>query len=1030
MPLPWQDPAMLHENRLPARARFTPHADAASALADPHGSSPRVISLAGTWKFHYAPSPVEAPEAFEDEAFDAAGWDDLPVPSNWQMHGYGIPHYTNIKYPFPVDPPHVPTDNPTGCYRHRFHVDGGFAARKVRLRFDGVDSFFDCWLNGQYVGMSKGSRIPAEFDVSGVLREGDNVLAVRVLQWSDGTYLEDQDMWWLSGIFRDVSLIASGSPLAVADAVVRTDLADDFASATLTIAATVDATVAGATGTLEATLLDGSGAAVGEPLAAGAAPGDRPQAVELSIPVDAPRLWSAETPHLYTLLLTVKGPDGAVAEAAAIRVGLRRVELADGLMKVNGRAIKLKGVNRHEFHPDTGRALDLATHRADALLMKRHNINTVRTSHYPPDPRFLDLCDELGLYVIDEADLETHGFCLTDWHRLTNDPAWKAASEDRMERMVRRDINHPAILMWSLGNEAGFGDNHRAMAAVARAIDPTRLIHYEGDRQVEVSDVLSSMYTNHERCREIARARKDVETRGRHFDVAHYRSKPFILCEYAHAMGNGPGGLAEYWELFYKHDRLQGGCVWEWIDHGIRRRTADGREYYAYGGDFGDQPHDGNFITDGLVLPDRTPSPGLTEYKHVLTPVHVEAVDAAAGKVRLINRRDFTDLSDLSLHWAVNVDGAIVAAGTQAMPAIAPGRKKTLTLPVGGPRRGREAWLTLRFTQNADTAWANAGHEVGHAQLDLPVEAPQATEPPRPPAITTRGDARAITVGGADVEWTFDFVRGCLTGWRWRGTQLLAGPVRPGFWRATTDNDRGFGEQAAKAWRVAGPDALQIQARDVSFAEVSGRVTVRADLRIAPPVHTHGLDCTLLYHMLGDGSLTIDLDMTPVGKLPPMLPRIGLDLVLPGGFEAVQWLGRGPGEAYIDSRAANLVGRWQSTVDGLQTPYVFPQENGNRHECRWACLSNAHSIGLLAVGRPLFDFSARHCSIADLEAARHTVEVPRRDEVFLQLDWRHHGMGSGSCGPGPLPQHSLKTEPFRGSILLRPINLLQERPGM
>ncbi|MBE3070815.1 MAG: DUF4981 domain-containing protein, partial [Planctomycetes bacterium] len=767
----WENPAVTNRNRLPARAYAFPYPNEPAALTGDRGASPWVVLLNGVWKFHYAEAPARAPARFLDESFDAAAWDDLAVPSSWQLHGYGRPHYTNVQYPFPVDPPRVPTENPTGSYRREFFVPDGWAERQTLLRFEGVDSAFYVWVNGQEVGFSKGSRIPAEFDVTPFVRPGRNTIAVRVYQWSDGTYCEDQDMWWLSGIFRDVCLI-SAPPVHVADVAVQTDLDATYKNATLSVRAKVtNAARQAADGyRLEARLLDAARQNVGRRSAKVAVDGGGAATVELAMPVEAPRKWSAEAPYLYTLLVTLKDADGAVVEVTPVKVGFRKVEIKGDRLLVNGVALKFKGVNRHEHHPDLGRAVPLETMVQDILLMKRHNVNAVRTSHYPDDPRWYDLCDYYGIYLIDECDLETHGFgMLKEWKgNPADDPAWEEACVDRLVRMVERDKNHPSVILWSLGNEADFGRNHVAMAARARALDPTRPIHYEGDRLMCVADVFSMMYPHIDTVATIGSGPEEAVVEALKLKdpgsaAPAYMTRPYICCEYAHAMGNGPGGLKEYWDLFYTYPRLQGGFIWDWVDHGIRRRTADGQEYFAYGGDFGDEPNDSNFICDGLVFPDRRPSPGLTEYKKVIEPVKVEAADLAAGRFTLTNRYDFIAIDHLALAWSVTVDGKVIQSGSMPTPKVAPGKSRAVTIPFempAAPIAGAEYGLTLSFMLGADAPWASRGHEVAWAQFRLPVKtrAVPAVAVASMPPVQVQDAGNGVRIAGTDFELAFDRV--------------------------------------------------------------------------------------------------------------------------------------------------------------------------------------------------------------------------------------------------------------------------------
>ena len=613
------------------------------------------------------------------------------MPSHWQLHGYGAPAYTNVVYPFPVEPPHVPDENPTGDYVRRFDVPADWAGTDAVLRFEGVDSSLRAWLNGVELGVSMGSRLPAEFDVGPLLRAGaENVLAVRVHQWSEGSYLEDQDMWWMSGIFRSVTLLAR--PAEALD--------DVF----------VHAGYDHATGTGSLRVDTGVPARVTVPeLGIDVASGE-----EVEVPVEP---WSAELPRLYDAEVASAG------ERVALRIGFRTVVVEDGLLKVNGRRILFRGVNRHEFDPDHGRAVSEEVMRRDVLLMKEHNINAVRTAHYPPHPRFLELCDELGLYVIDECDLETHGFFVLGWRgNPSDDPRWEEAMVDRMRRTVERDKNHPSIVMWSLGNESGSGSNLGAMAAWARERDPSRPLHYEHDWSCRDVDVYSRMYAPHDEVDAIGRGEEEpLEDAA--LD-ARRRGLPFILCEYAHAMGNGPGGLSEYQELFERYPRCQGGFVWEWIDHGLRQRLPDGSERFAYGGDFGEPLHDGPFVADGLLFPDRTPSPGLIEFKKVIEPVRITG-DAGAGRLSVANLHDFRDLSHLVFPWTLEEEGVAVADGVLEVAAEA-GATAEVALPDLPATRG-EAWLTVRAVLAADEPWAPAGHEVAWGQLAVTPAAPAST---------------------------------------------------------------------------------------------------------------------------------------------------------------------------------------------------------------------------------------------------------------------------------------------------------------
>ncbi|MGC4985492.1 glycoside hydrolase family 2 TIM barrel-domain containing protein [Streptomyces sp. DT193] len=933
-------------------------------------SDARSLSLNGGWDFRLSPTADAEDDSFAAEGYEPAGWAQVEIPGHWVLQGHGSPIYTNHLYPFPVDPPRVPTENPTGDHLHRFDLPSDWPADGgTVLRFDGVESCARVWLNGTDLGVFKGSRLPHEFAVGHLLKPGGNVLAVRVHQWSAGSYLEDQDQWWLPGIFRDVTLLHR-PPGSVLDFFVHASYDRHQGLGTLRVDSDVD-------GRVLVPALDVD--------------------VATGTPVTVPVLpWTAETPRLYDGELVTEG------ERVPLRVGFRTVELADGLIKVNGRALLFKGVNRHDWHPEKGRALDPETMLADVLLMKRHNINAVRTSHYPPHPAFLDLCDTYGLWVIDECDLETHGFTEQAWRgNPVDDPRWTPALLDRAARMVERDKNHPSVVLWSLGNEAGTGRGLTAMAEWIRGRDRSRLIHYEGDHDCRDTDVYSRMYADH----------AEVERIGRHQDGGGpmRRRLPFILCEYGHAMGNGPGGIADYQRLFTSYERLQGGFVWEWIDHGIR----DGRHGFAYGGDFGEELHDGNFVCDGLVFPDRTPSPGLVEYKKVIEPVRIdggdsfsppgerrEAVAGWDGTVRVTNGYDFADLSGLAFEWSYQVDGETVESGPLAVPALTPGRSADVKLPAPPvDPRGAGAQWTVRAVLAEETAWGPRGHVVAWAQL--PVAEP-ASPAVAPSAVPVPGE-RVILLGPG----TFDSRTGALLS---IGGIKVTGP-RLDVWRAPTDNDNGAHWQPdarhGPLWRALGLHRMRHRLDAVEAGDDS--LTVRT--RVAPAARDVGL--RTVYRWTSDGTrLRLTVSVAPEGRWELPLPRLGVRLGLPGSADRVTWLGGGPGEGYPDTKAASMNGRWESTVDAMQTPYVRPQENGARPDVRRAEIG-----GLRIEGDPAFWFTARRWTTEELDAAGHLTDLRPGDTVWVNLDHGQQGIGSQSCGPGALPQYQLWAAPAEFSFV-------------
>lgn len=939
------------------------------------------LSLNGSWRFRLSPTADAADHSFASDGYDAGAWDTVAVPGHWVLQGHGAPIYTNMVYPFPVDPPRVPTDNPTGDHLRTFDLPADWPTTgAATLRFDGVESCARVWLNGTELGEFKGSRLPHEFTVGHLLKPSGNVLAVRVHQWSSGSYLEDQDQWWLPGIFRDVTLLHRPEGCAL-DFFTHASYDHLAGTGTLRVASDVDGRV-----TVPELGIDVS---TGESVTVAVEP------------------WTAETPRLYDGVLATAG------ERVPLRIGFRTVAVEDGVIKVNGRRILFRGVNRHEFHPETGRALDLATMRTDVLLMKQHNINAVRTSHYPPHPAFLGLCDELGLWVIDECDLETHGFTEQGWRdNPVDDDRWTPALLDRAARMVERDKNHASVIIWSLGNECGTGRGLTAMARWIRARDDGRLIHYEGDTSCADTDMYSRMYADHAEVERIGR-REDMD------GPKARRQLPFILCEYGHAMGNGPGGLSEYQELFDAHERNQGGFIWEWIDHGIKHPEFG----YAYGGDFGEELHDGNFVCDGLVFPDRLPSPGLDAYKRVIQPVRF-AYDADAGTARITNLHDFADLSQLSFEWTyVGDHDAVYEAGELAVPPeLGPGESVELKLPdVPSADRDVETLLHLTAMVGVKTNWTKLDHVVARAAFPVTPRLavrPAAGERPLP-------ERDFITLGPG----TFDARTGEL---RTLHDLSLTSAPRLDIWRAPTDNDNGAswqgGQRNGIVWRELGLHRMQHRLDSVELADDT--LTVRT--RVAPASRDIGLRA--VYRWTSDGTqLRLTVSVAPEGEWTAPLPRLGVRLGLPAAYGYAHWFGGGNGEAYPDTAAASDIGRHSMPVDRMQTPYVRPQENGARADVRWAELRAGFTgAGVRVVGDPAFWFTARRWTSEQLDAATHRTDLVPGDTVWVHLDHGQHGIGSQSCGPGVLPQYQLHAAPaeFAFTFSHREATPEEEPPSM
>jgi beta-galactosidase len=925
------------------------------------------LSLNGDWRFRWS-ATADRDEDLAAAELDEAGWSSIAVPGHWQLNGYGSPIYTNKKLPFQVDPPRVPDENPTGDYRREFRVPQHWPDGRVLLRFDGVDSCAKVWLNGTELGVIAGSRLPSEFDVTDTVRPiGPNVLAVRVHQWSSGSYLEDQDMWWLSGIFRDVTLLSRPAGGI-----------EDFTVTAAYDHLTRQGSLRIDTGTPGRIVVPELGI-------------DAPTGQDVQLEQVEP--WSAERPRLY------RGTLSTGSESVPVAIGFRTVAIADGVLTVNGRRVLFRGVNRHEFDPVSGRTVDEDLMRRDIELMKQHNINAVRTSHYPPHPRFLELCDEYGLWVIDECDFESHEF-FPDWGEPipgnpTDDPRWEDALVGRMARMVSRDRNRPSVIIWSLGNECGPGRNLGAMAAYARRHDPSRVLHYERDWSCEYVDLYSRMYATHAEVESIGR-RAEQPLDDPALD-ARRRAMPFILCEYAHAMGNGPGGLTEYQQLFETYPRCQGGFVWEWIDQALAASTPDGVPYFAYGGDFGEELHDGNFVADGLVFPDRTPSPGLAELKKVVAPIRLTV---QARQLVVENRYDVIDTGHLRFHWSVEERGRTIASGELGALVVPSGSTGVLALP-DLPATEDESWLTVRAVLAEATAWAEAGHEIAWAQAPL--------QPPRParPAAGRRApqrNERGIQLAGA----VFDARTGRLTA---LGDLALDGP-RLDVWRAPIDNDRDFSwDPLEPSWRQVGLHRLQHRTDSVDPDGDSLVVRTRSG-----PAGTELGFATTWRWAADDDGLHLEVAVLPVGDWPVVIPRLGLRMAVPRRLDRVQWYGLGPAESYPDSSRAARVGRYTATVDELQTPYVFPQENGNHLGTRTLWLRSAAGDGLRVDGGEHFSFSARPWTTEALDAARHTADLVPGDRIWVNLDRAVHGLGSGSCGPGVLEPYQLWPSAQRWSL--------------
>lgn len=1029
----WENPRLTGLNNQPPHATMIVCPDARTAMGIQfNANSERVKSsfyrsLNGEWKYHYSSNHLARVPDFWKPGFSDRSWDNIPVPSNVELFGHGIPIYVNFHFPWrqPWTPPFVPADDPNNsvsAYRRTFDVPGDWSKRRVFLTFDGVNSFFNLWINGQKVGMGKDSRTPVEFDITQFVKPGRNLIAVENFRWSDGSYLEDQDMWRLSGIFRDVYLW-SPPDMHIRDFEVNTVSIDDRTSvAELAIKAKIEnaGNSAASASQLEATLFDPAGNPVlTNSLALSIAERSERQ-LTFAINVHHPLLWSAETPILYKLLLTLRNAGGAAAEVIPVNVGLRTVQIRDGNLLVNGKRILIKGADRHEFDPDRGQAITPDLMERDIKMMKQFNLNAVRCSHYPNQPAWYDLCDKYGLYLIDEANIESHGMGYGD-KTLAKNPDWADAHMNRTVRMVERDKNHPSIIIWSLGNEAGDGPNFEATYAWIHQRDPSRPVQYERAGFKPHTDIICPMYPHPRNLGEYA---SETETR------------PYIMCEYEHAMGNGSGDFWSYWNQIYEKPYLQGGFIWDWVDQGLRapqqklpaahfqKPGVFQKSFWAFGGDFGPPgtPSDDNFCCNGLVTPDRRPHPGLFQVKHVYQYIHCAPVDLASRTVSIKNWFDFINLKDIAAgRWVLKQDGKEIQNGDLPELDLAPGASKQITIPVQPfrPEPGVEYFLELTFALKHNTPWAAAGHEIAWDEFKLPDSAPAlAVAPDQMPPIQWTADTNGAVVESKDFKIVFNQVSGGIKSWRYKGHELIQSPLRPDFWRAMTDNDRGRRKSADSQafWRYAGKAGVN---QFFSGEKKKGYFEVRSTLSLPAAANS---TWETVYKIYGSGDVIVTATFEPSRTNLIPMPRMGMEMELPEGFERITWLGPGPQETYSDRKDAP-VGIYSGSVDDqFFADYTEPGETGNKVDVRWIALRNK-SVGLLAVGMPLLSANALHYTADDLNAGKHAFQLPRRDFVCLNLDLKQQGVGGdNSWGAWPHEEFLIPVQEYSYSFRLRPFS--------
>lgn len=995
----WQNNKILHRGRINPHATLIPYDSKEKALCENRGLSGYVHMLNGEWDFFFCEAALAAPDNFYEENFDISDWSKITVPGCWQLFGFGIKNYTNVAYPFPIDPPYVPNESNIGCYRRTFKRSKQKNKRSI-LVFDGVCSAFEVWLNGQKIGFSQGSHLPSEFDITDTLKDGENLLAVKVYQWSWASYMEDQDMWRFNGIFRDVYILTK-EETDIFDAFVNTSFDKDYENAELKL--DLKLSNSNSAYSLKADLYDGSDILFEDTSVC-------KDEISFSSKINSPKKWSAETPFLYSLVLTLE-KNGAAVEFYKINVGFRTVEIKNRMLLINGQQVKLKGVNRHDSYPETGYAVSRESMVQDIKLMKQNNINTVRTSHYPNDPFWLDLCDKYGLYVIDETDIECHGFCfISDWDAISSDSDWEAAYLERAQRMVERDKNHPSIFMWSLGNESGSGTNHVKMGRWIHSHDSSRLVHYEGARDNlpdDFYDVVSRMYSSLKECEDIINSNSD---------------KPFFLCEYIHAMGNGPGTAKDYQDYFYSNDCMIGGCVWEWADHGIPAIDGNNKKYYKYGGDFNDYPNDGNFCCDGLCFPNRTPHTGLVEYKSVIQPVLISEKDSKNGIITITNKYDFLSLAELYCIWNLTADGNSVQSGILFDIDTLPHESRDIQIPIdtGLITGGQEYFINLRFLTKTDSLWAKAGHETAAAQIKIPGDELFIRKTPAG-SVSIDDSKLYITVSGNDFTYTFDKITGTINSLRYREKEFIAKGPKLNIYRAPTDNDRPLTD----AFNEAGYDRLRHYIKNTEVSSVSeNSVTVKVISVLALPSFIPSFRIEYIYEIFADGTIKLKTNVktTPHKKDSqlPFLPKMGIQLLLSAGLEKAQWYGKGPHDNYPDKRESALVGRYTKNVDDLWENHINPQENGNRGEIRWLSISDYRGMGLFVKSNNLFNFSAMHYTDENIAKAAHTNELNRLNETVLNLDYLVSGVGTGSCGPSTLEKYQIQAQNYSFEFTITP----------
>jgi beta-galactosidase len=1015
----WEDETVFQINKESGHVTYIPYPDTKSLMQDAYFNKPWIApasacyqSLNGNWKFHWVKQPSERPADFYKTDYDVSSWKEIPVPSTLEMQGYGTPIYTNSQYPFLNKPPLIlpqkgytneKEPNPVASYRRDFTLPENWNEKEVLLHFNGVYSGMYVWVNGEKVGYSEGANNDAEFNITGQVKKGKNTLAVEVYRWTDGSYIEDQDMFRVSGIHRDVYLYAVPKK-HVADYHFHTDFAgNDFSKSTLKIDALIrnNDKKTSKKHEIEATLLDPKGNKIATiPQRIQPQEGNTAQQYTLQCEVGNPLLWSAEHPNLYTVVISLKDDKGKEVEAVSSKLGFRKIEIKNKRVYINGQVVLFKGVNRHDIHPQFGKTIPVETMEKDILLMKTHNINTVRTSHYPNDPKMYAMYDYYGLYIVDEADLENHGN-----HAIANQESWKAAFVDRIDRVIRRDRNHPSVTFWSLGNEGGNGKNFDAVSARAKELDPSRPVHYEGKNSI--ADIESTMYPS-----------VDDMIRAEQSD----RDKPYFLCEYVHAMGNAVGNLAEYWDYIENNSqRMIGGCIWDWVDQGLNKR-GEPQDRYFFGGDFGDKPNDGDFSCNGLVTPDRRITAKLMEVRKVYQYIKIKPLALASKKIEVENRYSFSNLNEFALKWEVLQDGAVAGSGRIDLPDVPPNGKTTVLIPFENKLEpGKEYLLNIYGVLKENTTWGAEGHTVASEQFALTNRIPPpAVEPDAlSDKLSVSGTPKELNIKGSGFTVSFSKETGKMTSLKYDGREILHNQAGLAFnWFRNIRNDK-YADQDYHETVYDAPLFTYQADKEKSAVTIlyNTTATIKNDKGIRIPL-------LIKYVIYANGMIDVDASFTlPENK--NAVRRLGLQMTLPQAYKNIEYYGRGSHENYSDRKTSALLGLYNTTPQDMEAEhYVYSQSMGNREDVRWISLTDGQHKGIKVSAKTNLSFSALHFSDRDIATTTHDFELAgiRKAEIHLNLDAIQQGVGNATCGPGPLPQYTIPVNtPVSYSFRLEPI---------